>query len=777
MTLNPLTIGERTEAIRAALRCDEPGCECQRSSGNVHCPVPGHGKGQRDRRPSLSVNEGSDRVLVYCHARCPQPAVIEALGLRGLWWKDEDGSRPRSGRITRYELRDPDGNAVAVHIRRELSGGRKSFAWERHDGTLGLGGRLVTSLPLYGVHLLRDRPGEPVILVEGEKAAKALLDAGRLALGTVTGAGGTPSVEVLRLLVGREVLLWPDADEPGRQHMEHVGVRLQKLGVSPRLVEWQDAPPGGDAADFIDRRGEGMVLEELLGTAHPIAAPAEVDTAALLTDVAAFVQRYVVMTVPQLVAVALWALHCWAIEAAEITPYLAISSPTRRAGKTKLLEVLELLVDALRAANISVAALFRSLAHATALLLDEVDATFAGKGDHEDLRGLLNAGYKRGATVLRCEVRGAAIGVVRYDAFGPKALAFIDHGAVPDTIIDRSISIRMERRARSEPIARFRLREAQAIAAELRTKLMAWVTPAVIEALRDARPDLPEVLDDRAADGWEPLIAIADLAGGAWPRRAREAAVALSTGEFREDDSLSIRLLGDIRHVFSERGTDRIFTSDLLEALRAEEEAPWRTWGKEGKGLTAHGLARLLRPFGIRSSGTLRSGPTTAKGYERVAFEGAFSRYLPPGEAFEPSQSSQPAFISGFGGPFEPSHRRSVTVTNSDESPRLSKGVTDVTVHPPAEGVAESERITLADVESVLGPVEELYSGLVGEFSRSHTAGEPGLPALPRKLSLRRIGSLRVASPPERVCQVIRTALERGPERGSRPTGREVPHD
>lgn len=169
--------------------------------------------------------------------------------------------------MIRYEVRNVAGALVAVHVRRDHPDGSKSFSWERPDGASGLGGLRVADLPLYGAHLLRARFGESVIVCEGERAAQVLIGAGLLAVGTVTGASGTPSAEALAPIAGREVLLWPDHDDPGRAHMLRIAEVLRGLGATPRLIDWPDGPPGGDAADFVDEQGPGMALDHLLAAA------------------------------------------------------------------------------------------------------------------------------------------------------------------------------------------------------------------------------------------------------------------------------------------------------------------------------------------------------------------------------------------------------------------------------------------------------------------------------------------------------------------------------
>jgi hypothetical protein len=310
------------------------------------------------------------------------------------------------------------------------------------------------------------------------------------------------------------------------------------------------------------------------------------------------------------------------IESAETTPYLATTSALKRSGKSRLREVLEVLVrEPLAVSNISDAALLRAVAKLTpTLLLDEADAIFKAR-DREDLRGMLNAGYRRGATVLR--MGGASkTRLEKFPVFCPKAFFGIGD-FLPDTLVDRAIPIRLERRTREETVERFRQREAKEEGAALRDRLSDWLRPQV-DHLRDARPNLPEELDDRAQDSWEPLFAIADLAGEEWPDRARRAALLLSTGEEREDDSISVQLLRDIYTVFSEHG-DQLKTSVCLEHLHQIEDAPWSEWN--GKPLTANGLSKLLKPYRIRTM-TVRAEGEVVRGYKIEQFAETFRRVL-----------------------------------------------------------------------------------------------------------------------------------------------------
>lgn len=166
----------------------------------------------------------------------------------------------------RFEIRDSAGEPVAIHCRRDTPGGKQMW-WERPDGSRGLGGQPLADLPLYGIERLDGRG--TVVLVEGEKAAQALQDAGVPALGTVTGAAATPGRTALAELTGRSVVLWPDNDDVGRKHMERIGEGLAGIAAEVRLANWSDAPEHGDAADYVAAGRDPLVLivaAETMGT-------------------------------------------------------------------------------------------------------------------------------------------------------------------------------------------------------------------------------------------------------------------------------------------------------------------------------------------------------------------------------------------------------------------------------------------------------------------------------------------------------------------------------
>ena len=362
---------------------------------------------------------------------------------------------------------------------------------------------------------------------------------------------------------------------------------------------------------------------------------------ALLTTIETFISRYVVLTKHQLTIVTLWTAHTHVIAAADCTPYLQITSATKRAGKTRLLEVLEPLVARpWLTGRTSAAVLIRKTdAERPTLLLDESDAAFNGEKEYaEALRGILNTGYRTSGKASLCVGQGANLTYKDFHTFSAKAIAGI--GALPGTIADRAIPIALRRRRTDERCTRWRERDGHREAAPLRQALVEWATREVISRLRDARPALPAIEDDRKIDVLEPLVAIAEAAGGDWPTQALAAAVAICGAA--EDTDIVVELLRDLQPLvkppkeaevkppeeaealFDTGSESVIATKDLLAGLVALEERPWAGWRNGDKPITARGLARLLGPLGIHPTQVNR-----VRGYRPQAFEDAFARYLP----------------------------------------------------------------------------------------------------------------------------------------------------
>lgn len=351
-----------------------------------------------------------------------------------------------------------------------------------------------------------------------------------------------------------------------------------------------------------------------------------IDGGELLAEVEGFLARYVAFpSKAALTAVTLWAAHCHALDAFESTPRLALLSPEKGSGKTRCLEVLDLLVPMpMHTVNMSAAALFRQVADKQpTLLLDEAD-TYLGwrvAERHEELRGLVNAGHRRGAVAYRCQKESH--NVVEFPAFAAAALAGI--GDLPDTIIDRSIVVRMKRRAANEKVTPFRHREAHPEGEALRERLAAWAEQN-IEQMTNARPEMPPGVVDRAADVWEPLLIIAETVGRGFLEKTFDAAAEIISERTAADPSLGVQLLRDIHVVFDSQDDDNLASTLLIEKLCALEESPWGDL--RGKQLDARGLARRLRAFEIRPH-TIRIADRTAKGYDIQDFFDAWRRYLP----------------------------------------------------------------------------------------------------------------------------------------------------
>jgi putative DNA primase/helicase len=390
------------------------------------------------------------------------------------------------------------------------------------------------------------------------------------------------------------------------------------IGVSALDKIVAAARPPGEAEP-----GQGRPLE--LATPEPWPEP--VNGAALVAELTTAIRRYVVLSASDALTVALWVLHTYCFDVFSCTPRLAITAPEKRCGKTTLLDVIALIVSkALPTANISAAALFRTveLARPT-LLIDEADAFL---GESEELRGILNSGHRAGGQVIR------TVG----DDFEPRAfsthcpVAIAQIGKLPDTLADRSIHISMKRRAPGETVARFCYGRTPDLS-EVAMKATRWGADNA-DAIRACDPNIPDAIFNRAADNWAPLLAVAEVAGGDIPERARQ--VALAACGVEEEPSHGAMLLADIRSVFEEKDCTRITSADLIAALVNMADRPWGECN-HGKALTQNQLARRLKLFGVGPK-TVRTDGDRLKGYELVSFTDAFNRYISPFQSVTPAQ-------------------------------------------------------------------------------------------------------------------------------------------
>jgi len=372
-----------------------------------------------------------------------------------------------------------------------------------------------------------------------------------------------------------------------------------------------------------------------LSTRDPEPWPEPVDANVLLNKLVRILSLFVVLPKWAAETLALWILHTYAFHLRDVTTYIGLESPEKRCGKTTLLSLLnELANRAVASSNISPPAFFRVIEDLSpALLIDEVDTFLMG---NDQLKGILNAGYKKKtAFVLRAAPSpasnaetdaetSATPGVVkRYSCWCPKALAKI--GRFPDTLADRCIIIRMQRKTTTEQCERSR----ELDPTPLKQQCARFVLDHAAE-IASAHPAIPPALNDRAADIWEPLLVLADLAGGEWPQSVRQAAVALSANA--QETSPIASLLLDICLVFIVAQTDRMFSRTLVEELNARSSGrPWAEM-RHGKEIDEAWLAKQLRPYAVRPR-TLWIGGAQAKGYYQEDFTETFQRYIPKSDA------------------------------------------------------------------------------------------------------------------------------------------------
>jgi hypothetical protein len=578
--------------------------------------------------------------------------------------------------LREFIYRNADGDPVARRTRHDAPSdepGERFRWWHLENKEWKPGLQRVNELPLYiglpAAPAPRDKNAylsrldviensTQIILCEGEHDA----DAGaQIGLPTVS-SGGTSSLAILQ----RNEDSFSDQDvvilaHPGPKELEFAERAAATLhGGANRItiVKLQDALPEAgikDLADVVEVRYKDMpakdlrqALERFFTEAREWCPPGGAE---VLDAVYNFIRRFISLSEPQARVATLWAAHTHAIDAAEFTPYLAITSPEKRCGKSRLLRILWHFVrNPWKSGSASAAVLAHKIdSEQPTLLLDESDATFNGPSEYSELlRGVLNNGFEReGGTYDRMEGQGASQKPVSLRVFCPKAIAGI--GRLPDTVTDRSIPIRMQRALQGQ-IERLRGRDAKKVAGPIAARLGAWCA-ANERTLREARLPIIEELNDRQNDFAEPLVAIADLAGGDWPEAARRAIIELCAQAQAEDDSLSTLLLHDIKAILDGSNLDRITSEDLATSLAAMEDRPWAEMPGSHKAVTKAEIARLLRRHSIKPANIRRDGGEQRKGYRREWFIEAWEHYPPPPDA---SRSSIPTCEdSREVGPFE----------------------------------------------------------------------------------------------------------------------------
>jgi hypothetical protein len=551
--------------------------------------------------------------------------------------------------VAEYPYRAADGTILATKQRYAP----KDFRWTvplAGGGTAsGLNGLKQSDLPLFRLPELLAAPLDtPVLLVEGEKDALTLAGLGFVATTLPEGAG-VKHIPHLRLEVlrHRRVYIFADNDEAGRAFRERL---VEALGT---VVSWLYAPdlpnlpPKGDVTDWVNAGGTADELRAIMDAAAPCGGNGEdtpdpiPDGAQLADDVFHAIRRFVVLSDDAARALTLWVLHCHAFAAAEFTPYIQITSPTRESGKTTLIDVLEALVpDPLRADSATAAAVYRSVdrgrgagkdnGRPPVLFLDELDAVFGSGGGKSDkaeaIRGVLNSGFRSTGKTLVCD--GDANEPRAFVTFCPKVLAAIG-ACIPDTVTSRSIPIPLARATREEltRLQPARARALRDLSDRIGKQIATWAASALPSLQRRREPVLG--LKARHDDVWGPLLNIAEELGGTWPQQARDTARALhaDTGDTTDGRDPGIALLADLRDLFDSDGAAYITSARVVELLRSTEGRPWAEY-RNGQPITVHGVARLLRPFAIQPRQD-RIGYEKVRAYFATDCREAFRRYLP----------------------------------------------------------------------------------------------------------------------------------------------------
>lgn len=380
----------------------------------------------------------------------------------------------------------------------------------------------------------------------------------------------------------------------------------------------------------VGKARNGQIHDEgkpLVGEVEPWGEP--VNGNELFTEIETILNRYVILPDGAAVALTLWAVGTYCFDAFRIWPKLCITSPEKRCGKSRLIETLSPLCNrALVASNISPSAVFRVIdAWKPTLMIDEADTFLNG---NEELRGVINSGHTKSTAFVIRNV-GDSHEPAHFSTWAPMVIAMIKHP--PDTIMDRSIMARLRRKLPGEFTQKLSLtfgRDCEPI----RQKLKRWANDHVGK-LQAARPTLPPCNNDRSTDNWTPLFAISETVGGDWPEQVKTSFKLLVKPD-EDDESIGPLILQDIQTIFTEKKWLRVHTSELTTELINLEERPWSDL-RHGRPLSGNSLARLLKPFGIKSK-QISIGNINRNGYELEGFSDAFKRYLP---ATPPIQNSK----------------------------------------------------------------------------------------------------------------------------------------
>jgi len=358
----------------------------------------------------------------------------------------------------------------------------------------------------------------------------------------------------------------------------------------------------------------------------------------ILESIKTVIHKHVILDDGVSSALALWVVHTYVYTAREAVAYVAIESPEKRCGKSTLISVLSAMAcRPIVASNITSGAIFTAIEeHSPTLFIDEADTFLAG---NSAMRGILNCGNTiRTAFVLRSvatRLRRSATGeateggkavsrkrVVRYSCYCPKVVALI--GTVPETIADRSIVVRMERKNTTQTV----LPLSQLDVAEITAQCARFAKDCAYLVERHEIVRI-EGINDRAADTYEPLAVLAEIAGGEWPGRLAAAAQSLESplAKVASGSELVLAVLS----AFAMRGADKMFTRNLVQEInQSGRDVNLACFG--GRPANEFSLAKALRCYGIRPK-AIRIGCDVSKGYCVADFRGAREKYVTTAEA------------------------------------------------------------------------------------------------------------------------------------------------
>ncbi len=359
--------------------------------------------------------------------------------------------------------------------------------------------------------------------------------------------------------------------------------------------------------------------------------PDEVDGANLLSRMSEEFSTFAIIPNNMSFVLALWAMLTYCYDLFRILPQIAIYSPEKRCGKSTVLEILQALVlRGLIASNISSAAVYRTIEKfKPCLIIDEADTFYK---ENVELQGICNSGHtKKTAFVIRVE--GDSHEPARFSTWGPKVIALI--GALKGTQHDRSIVVPMRRKLPGEQVQKLPF-DLEEDCLEIRQQLVRWAADNK-DKLLSISPKIPETGNDRQADNWYPLFAIAECVGGSWPEIVTNALLGI-VEDTDDSDSIAIKLLRDIETVFTDIRMDKLSSEKIVDELKKLEDAPWSDWNY-GRGLTQNALSRQLRHFKIKPFQQWVNGGNQ-RGYSLEQFQDSFKRYLSIPEP--PIQSDRP---------------------------------------------------------------------------------------------------------------------------------------